>query len=105
MFPCLIILSILQIAKYLEERCHKELRLEHFTYINTIVAIYNKLVSNCREQMYEPLRSLDIICHLVTFFSSSVAKEMNEKNPQTLFDVSINVYVLGADQMCFHTRF
>uniref|UniRef100_A0A7N0VMA9 ARM repeat superfamily protein n=1 Tax=Kalanchoe fedtschenkoi TaxID=63787 RepID=A0A7N0VMA9_KALFE len=40
-----------KIAKYLEERCHKELRLDHLKYINTVVETYNKLLSICKEQI------------------------------------------------------
>ncbi|CAM8969105.1 unnamed protein product [Rhodiola kirilowii] len=40
-----------KIAKYLEERCHKELRLEHIKYINAAVETYNKLLSICKEQI------------------------------------------------------
>ncbi|XP_009783972.1 protein SEMI-ROLLED LEAF 2 [Nicotiana sylvestris] len=40
-----------KIAKYLEERCHKELRSEHIKFINVIAEVYNKLLCMCKEQM------------------------------------------------------
>ncbi|KAM1549263.1 hypothetical protein ACFX1Z_010345 [Malus domestica] len=40
-----------KIAKYLEDRCYKELRLEHIKFINIVVEAYNKLLCLCKEQM------------------------------------------------------
>jgi hypothetical protein len=41
----------LQIAKYLEERCYKELRSEHIKFINIVMEAYNKLLCICKGQM------------------------------------------------------
>ncbi|KAI8556998.1 hypothetical protein RHMOL_Rhmol05G0299600 [Rhododendron molle] len=40
-----------KIAKYLEERCYKELRCEHIKFINIVSEAYNKLLCLCKEQM------------------------------------------------------
>lgn len=40
-----------KIAKYLEDRCYKELRLDHFYLVNVITEVYSKLICMCREQM------------------------------------------------------
>ncbi|KAL9660108.1 hypothetical protein QQ045_024919 [Rhodiola kirilowii] len=40
-----------KIAKYLEERYHKELRLEHLKYVTAVVETYNKLLSICKDQI------------------------------------------------------
>ncbi|KAJ4845917.1 hypothetical protein Tsubulata_045624 [Turnera subulata] len=40
-----------KIAKYLEERCYKDLRNEHVKFINVVAEAYNKMLSICREQM------------------------------------------------------
>ncbi|GAV92254.1 hypothetical protein CFOL_v3_35635 [Cephalotus follicularis] len=40
-----------KIAKYLEERCYKELRCGHITFLNIVSEAYNKLLCICKEQM------------------------------------------------------
>lgn len=40
-----------KIAKYLEERCYKELRLDHVQLVNVITDVYSKLICMCKEQM------------------------------------------------------
>ncbi|KAM2182827.1 hypothetical protein COP2_034150 [Malus domestica] len=40
-----------KIAKYLEDRCYKELRLGHIKFINIVADTYNKLLCLCKEQM------------------------------------------------------
>ncbi|GJT24056.1 protein semi-rolled leaf 2 [Tanacetum coccineum] len=40
-----------KIAKYLEDRCYKELRLDHLYLVNVITEVYSKLICMCREQM------------------------------------------------------
>lgn len=47
-----VVVFLVQIAKYLEERCHKELRSEHIKFINVIAEVYNKLLCMCKEQMW-----------------------------------------------------
>ncbi|CAK9141192.1 unnamed protein product [Ilex paraguariensis] len=40
-----------KIAKYLEERCYKELRSEHIKVVNIVAEVYIKLLCMCKEQM------------------------------------------------------
>ncbi|KAL5565906.1 hypothetical protein UlMin_029070 [Ulmus minor] len=40
-----------KIAKYLEERCYKELRSEHIKLVSVVTDTYSKLLSLCKEQM------------------------------------------------------
>ncbi|XP_059437223.1 protein SEMI-ROLLED LEAF 2 [Corylus avellana] len=40
-----------KIAKYLEERCYKELRSGHIKFINIVMEAYNKLLCICKGQM------------------------------------------------------
>ncbi|XP_076952093.1 protein SEMI-ROLLED LEAF 2-like [Bidens hawaiensis] len=40
-----------KIAKYLEERCYKELRLDHVHLVTVITEVYSKLMCMCKEQM------------------------------------------------------
>ncbi|KAK1434477.1 hypothetical protein QVD17_00220 [Tagetes erecta] len=40
-----------KIAKYLEERCYKELRLDHVQLVTVITEVYSKLICMCKEQM------------------------------------------------------
>ncbi|KAL8208906.1 hypothetical protein R6Q57_008318 [Mikania cordata] len=40
-----------KIAKYLEERCYKELRLDHVQLVIVITEVYSKLICMCKEQM------------------------------------------------------
>ncbi|XVE99272.1 hypothetical protein REPUB_Repub03eG0184100 [Reevesia pubescens] len=42
---------ISKIAKYLEERCYKELCYEHIKFINIVTEAYNKLLCMCKEHM------------------------------------------------------
>ncbi|KAH0994362.1 hypothetical protein GBA52_018226, partial [Prunus armeniaca] len=48
-----------KIAKYLEDRCYKELRLEHIKFINIVAEAYNKLLCLCKEQITTMRRVLD----------------------------------------------
>lgn len=55
-----------KIAKYLEERCYKELRSEHIKFINVIAEVYNKLLCMCKEQMaYFASSILDMVVVLL----------------------------------------
>ncbi|XP_076921088.1 protein SEMI-ROLLED LEAF 2-like [Bidens hawaiensis] len=40
-----------KIAKYLEERCYKELRLDHVHLVTVITEVYSKLICMCKDQM------------------------------------------------------
>ncbi|KAA8545252.1 hypothetical protein F0562_020036 [Nyssa sinensis] len=55
-----------KIAKYLEERCYKELRCEHIKFINVVVEAYNKLLCLCKEQMaYFAVNLLNVVSELL----------------------------------------
>ncbi|XVF31468.1 hypothetical protein REPUB_Repub16aG0148600 [Reevesia pubescens] len=55
-----------KIAKYLEERCYKELRHEHIKFINIVTEAYNKLLCMCKEQMaYFAVNLLNVVSELL----------------------------------------
>ncbi|XP_057960822.1 protein SEMI-ROLLED LEAF 2 isoform X2 [Malania oleifera] len=59
-------LRIPKIAKYLEERCYKELRCEHIKFINVVTEAYNKLLCLCKEQMaYFAVSLLNVVTELL----------------------------------------
>ncbi|XP_007031156.2 PREDICTED: protein EFR3 homolog B [Theobroma cacao] len=55
-----------KIAKYLEERCYKELRHEHIKFINIVTEAYHKLLCMCKEQMaYFAVNLLNVVGELL----------------------------------------
>ncbi|KAA3487170.1 protein EFR3-like protein B-like isoform X2 [Gossypium australe] len=55
-----------KIAKYLEERCYKELRYKHVKFINIVTEAYNKLLCMCKEQMaYFAVNLLNVVSELL----------------------------------------
>ncbi|KAF2307308.1 hypothetical protein GH714_026229 [Hevea brasiliensis] len=55
-----------KIAKYLEERCYKELRSEHIKFINIVTETYKKLLCVCKEQMaYFAISLLNVVSELL----------------------------------------
>ncbi|KAL1063293.1 hypothetical protein V6Z11_D13G134800 [Gossypium hirsutum] len=55
-----------KIAKYLEERCYKELRCKHVKFINIVIEAYNKLLCMCKEQMaYFAVNLLNVVSELL----------------------------------------
>lgn len=78
-------IRIPKIAKYLEERCYKELRSVRPKSVNIITVAYNKMLSKCKEQM--------------VYFSGSLLNVVSE-----LLDSSKpeNVQILGCQTL---TRF
>lgn len=55
-----------KIAKYLEERCCKELRSEHIRSVKIVSEVYNKLLSICKEQMaYFAVNLLNLVIELL----------------------------------------
>ncbi|KAJ8771840.1 hypothetical protein K2173_027017 [Erythroxylum novogranatense] len=59
-------LRIPKIAKYLEERCYKELRSGQVKFINIVAEAYNKMVSICKEQMaYFAINLLNVVNELL----------------------------------------
>ncbi|KAK8638609.1 hypothetical protein V6N13_137024 [Hibiscus sabdariffa] len=59
-------LRIPKIAKYLEERCYKELRHKHVKSINIVTEAYSKLLCMCKEQMaYFAVNLLNVVGELL----------------------------------------
>ncbi|CAI0459623.1 unnamed protein product [Linum tenue] len=59
-------IRIPKIAKYLEERCCKELRNGHAKFINVVMEVYNKLLCICKEQMaYFAVSLLNVVNELL----------------------------------------
>lgn len=59
-------IRIPKIAKYLEDRCFKELRCEHIKFINIVAEAYNKLLCVCKEQMaYFAVSLLNVVTELL----------------------------------------
>lgn len=55
-----------KIAKYLEDRCYKELRNEHINFVEIISEAYCKLLSMCRDQMaYFAVNLLNVVLDLL----------------------------------------
>ncbi|GLT96388.1 hypothetical protein SLE2022_140120 [Rubroshorea leprosula] len=55
-----------KIAKYLEERCYKELRYGHIKFVNIVTDAYNKLLCMCKEQMvYFAVSLLNVVSELL----------------------------------------
>lgn len=55
-----------KIAKYLEERCYKELRCEHIKFIHIVTEAYNKLLCICKGQMaYFAVSLLNVVTELL----------------------------------------
>ncbi|XP_047975823.1 protein SEMI-ROLLED LEAF 2 isoform X1 [Salvia hispanica] len=59
-------LRIPKIAKYLEERCYKELRSGNVKLVSIVADIYNKLLCMCKEQMvYFAVNLLNVVFELL----------------------------------------
>ncbi|KAL2325592.1 hypothetical protein Fmac_024650 [Flemingia macrophylla] len=57
-----------KIAKYLEERCYRELRSEHIKLVNIVTETFNKLLSICKVQItYFALDVLNVISELLSY--------------------------------------
>ncbi|XP_010241507.1 PREDICTED: uncharacterized protein LOC104586087 isoform X2 [Nelumbo nucifera] len=77
-------LRIPKITKYLEQRCYKDLRNEHFGSVKVVLCIYRKLLSSCKDQM--PLFASSILCIVRTLLEQSRQDEMRILGCQTLVD-------------------
>ncbi|KAF8402310.1 hypothetical protein HHK36_013264 [Tetracentron sinense] len=67
-------LRIPKITNYLEERCYKDLRNEHFGSAKVVLCIYRKLLSSCKEQM--PLFASSLLCVVRTLLEQTRQDEM-----------------------------
>lgn len=57
-----------KIAKYLEERCYRELRSEHIKLVNIVTESFNKLLSICKVQIaYFAVDVLNVISELLSY--------------------------------------
>ncbi|RYR02105.1 hypothetical protein Ahy_B06g080935 [Arachis hypogaea] len=57
-----------KIAKYLEERCYKELRSEHIKLVNIVAEAFNKLISHCKVQIaYFAVDVLNVVSELLGY--------------------------------------
>ncbi|WCJ43055.1 Protein SEMI-ROLLED LEAF 2 [Euphorbia peplus] len=55
-----------KIAKFLEEKCYKELRCENIKFISIVTETYNKLLSMCKEQKaYFAISLLNVVTELL----------------------------------------
>eukprot|EP01018_Ginkgo_biloba_P032611 Gb_14070 [translate_table: standard] len=73
-----------KIAKYLEQRCYKELRNEHFGSVKVVMRIYSKLLFSCKEQM--PLFASSLLSIIRTLLDQTRQDEMRILGCQTLSD-------------------
>ncbi|XP_039116113.1 protein SEMI-ROLLED LEAF 2-like [Dioscorea cayenensis subsp. rotundata] len=77
-------LRIPKITDYLEQRCYKELRIEHFGFAKIVMRIYRKLLLSCKEQM--PLFAGSLLSIIHTLLDQTRHDEMRIIGCQTLFD-------------------
>lgn len=77
-------MRIPKITKYLEQRCYKELRSEHFGYVKVVMRVYSKLLSSCKEQM--PLFASSLLTIIRTLLDQTRHDEMRILSCQTLAD-------------------
>ncbi|XP_077209775.1 protein SEMI-ROLLED LEAF 2-like [Tasmannia lanceolata] len=77
-------LRIPKITNYLEQRCYKELRSEHFGLAKVVMCIYGKLLISCKEQM--PLFASSLLSIIYTLLDQTRQDEMRIIGCQTLFD-------------------
>ncbi|KAK8952049.1 hypothetical protein KSP39_PZI003664 [Platanthera zijinensis] len=76
-------LRIPKITVYLEQRCYKELRSEHFGFVKIIMCIYRKLLVSCKEQM--PLFASSLLSIIQTLLDQTRQDEMRIVGCHTLF--------------------
>ncbi|CAL5060333.1 unnamed protein product [Urochloa decumbens] len=73
-----------KITNYLEQRCYKELRREHYGYARVVALIYRRLLVSCKEQM--PLLASSLLSIIQTLLDQSRQDDMRIIGCETLFD-------------------
>ncbi|KAJ0972332.1 hypothetical protein J5N97_020291 [Dioscorea zingiberensis] len=73
-----------KITQYLEQRCFKELRNEHFCLAKVVPCIYRKLLASCKEQM--PFFATSLLCIIRTLLDQTRHDEMRILGCHTLVD-------------------
>ncbi|KMZ61412.1 Cyclin-like protein, partial [Zostera marina] len=77
-------LRVPKITDYLEHKCCKELRNEHFNLAKVVMSIYGRLLLSCREQM--PLFAGSLLAVIRIFLDQTRNDEMQIIGCQILFD-------------------
>ncbi|KAK9138820.1 hypothetical protein Sjap_009414 [Stephania japonica] len=77
-------MRIPKITEYLEQKCYKDLRDEHFSSAKVVLCIYRKLISSCKEQM--PLFASSLLSIVRTLLEQTRQDEMRVLGCQTLVD-------------------
>lgn len=67
-------MRIPKITQYLEERCYKELRNEHFNQAKVVPYVYRKLLASCEEQM--PLFAPSLLSIIRTLLDQTLQDDM-----------------------------
>ncbi|OVA04592.1 hypothetical protein BVC80_1713g22 [Macleaya cordata] len=77
-------LRIPKITEYLEQRCYKDLRIEHFGSAKVVLFIYRKLLSSCKDQM--PLFASSLLSIVRILLDQTRQDEMRILGCHTLVD-------------------
>ncbi|CAF2367426.1 unnamed protein product [Brassica napus] len=89
-------LRIPKITTYLEQRCYKELRLEQFHSVKTVMCIYKKLLVACNEQMSLFASSYLGLIHIL--LDQSRHDEMRVLGCEAIYDfVTKGTYMFNLD--------
>ncbi|MCL7029380.1 hypothetical protein MKW94_026237 [Papaver nudicaule] len=77
-------LRIPKITEYLEQRCYKDLRIEHFGSAKVVLCIYRKLLTSCKDQM--PLFATSLLSIVRILLEQTRQDEMRILGCHTLVD-------------------
>ncbi|KAL5702901.1 hypothetical protein ACHQM5_028062 [Ranunculus cassubicifolius] len=77
-------LRIPKITEYLEQKCYKDLRVEHFGSAKVVLCVYRKLLSSCKDQM--PLFAGSLLSIVRTLLEQTRQDEMRILGCETLAD-------------------